>query len=128
MIRRMREPRGSQIATDGIFQFVIVLNGDEFAAVSKSFGQAKGRVAGERAELEDATGTDHTAEHTQQFALHLTGKHVRVEDVQIGVACDTRQELRFGSGVLLDVVLYRTHIVNGYMYHLYLIAQKWSMT
>ena len=97
MLAELWHEKAKQLAA-WCFELVVMLDGDKHAIIGQSVSQAEGRVACERAELEDAPRTNHPAEHTQQFALHLTGEHVRIDDMQVGVTSDTSQQFRLGSG------------------------------
>jgi len=87
--------REGEIVANGVFEFVIMLDSDEFTIVSQSFRQAKRRIAGKGAEFEYPFRTKHFANESKYSSLHLSGEHVRIKHVHVREVCNLRQSIIF---------------------------------
>jgi hypothetical protein len=92
-----------QVAADAGFLLGVLLHGVQRAARGQALGQAQGRVAGEGAQLQNAPGLHHVAEHAQQAALGVAREHARGQHLHVGFAVEAAQQVGFGAGVGLGV-------------------------
>ena len=108
-VGRIFDPRSSKI-----LHFIVLFEGPQVgiahvlgvlvSQAGQPFGHAQGRVAAERADLEDALGAYHRHEHLQQSSLQVAAGHVAMEGADIGVAPEPIEIVGLWRGMFAHVV------------------------